>query len=381
MRIAIINLTGGGISGGYRKYLLHLLPKLASHGKVESVLCASPAQLKVNEWFPRIANVAFADCLPFQVIFHRDKALTATLDAFSPDVVFIPMERYFRYRDVPVVNMVRNMLPLVTIPNNTLWERIRNIVQKKIAGHAVKDAQRIIAVSNHVKEVIQREWGVAEDRIGVVYHGADRSDSAAVARPAAIPPEWDETYFFTAGSIDPYRGLEDIFKAASLLKAQGQEVRIVIAGDARRAMAAYRESLNAMVRALGIPSNICWAGNLPEREIAWCYQNCRAFIMSSRVEACPNTVLESLAHGCVSISADNPPMPEFYGDNGIYFRAGDERALTEAIRKVFRLGERERMGISARAREAAKRFSWDATVDRTLNELGTAIDLAKKRHR
>jgi hypothetical protein len=42
MRLAVVNLTGGGFSGGYKKYLENMLPRLAEHSEVEALLCASP---------------------------------------------------------------------------------------------------------------------------------------------------------------------------------------------------------------------------------------------------------------------------------------------------------------------------------------------------
>ena len=35
MRIAVVNLTSGGLSGGYRKYLARLMPLLASDPRVQ----------------------------------------------------------------------------------------------------------------------------------------------------------------------------------------------------------------------------------------------------------------------------------------------------------------------------------------------------------
>lgn len=45
MKIAIINLTGGGMSGGYRKYLKDILPRMAASNIVEEILCATPSTI------------------------------------------------------------------------------------------------------------------------------------------------------------------------------------------------------------------------------------------------------------------------------------------------------------------------------------------------
>lgn len=372
MRIAIINMTAGGISGGYKKYLLNIIPRMANNVNVESILCASPVSLKVQDWFEPYDKVKFVDCLPFRLFGYNDTTLYQELEKFTPDVLFIPLERYLSFMDVPVVNMVQNMLPMVSIPNNTLKERLRNFVQKGIAGRAVKRSKRVIAVSNFVKEYISSEWSISPKQIGLVYHGID-FDAVVTEGLATIPREWDNKFLFTAGSIDPYRGLEDIFLAMKLLSEQSIDIRLVIAGDVRPAMHSYRERLNNMIQKLNISSNVYWAGKLHEKEMSWCYKNCQAFIMSSRVEACPNIVLEAMSHGCISVSANNPPLPEFYGDTAIYYTSNDENSLTEAIRHMLSIGEGQRRSISEKARKRASKFSWDITAERTITELKEAI--------
>lgn len=90
MRIAIINLTDGGISGGYKKYLLNIIPSMANNINVKSILCASPASLKVHDWFGSYDNVKFTDCLPFRLFSYNDNNLRQELEKFFPDVIFIP---------------------------------------------------------------------------------------------------------------------------------------------------------------------------------------------------------------------------------------------------------------------------------------------------
>jgi len=375
MRIAIVNLTGGGISGGYKKYLLNIIPRIANHIGVESILCASSQNLKVHEWVEQYENVKFVNCLPFRLFSYNDIALLQELEKFSPEVIFIPMERYLGFKNVPVVNMVRNMLPMVSIPHNTLKERFRNIVQKNVARRAVKRSQRVIAVSDFVKEYINREWSLSSNQIGLVYHGIEFNVSAE--KPTNILHGWDNNFLFTVGSVDPYRGLEDIFLAMKLLSEKSINVRLVIAGDVRPAMFSYRERLNKLIKKLNIATNVYWIGKLTEKEMSWCYQNCQAFIMSSRVEACPNTALEAMSHGCISISANNPPLPEFFDDVAYYYEPYDERSLAESIHNVLNLMATQKTYLSKKAVERASEFSWDVTAEKTLNELRKAIDYTK----
>jgi hypothetical protein len=137
MKVAIINITGGGMSGGYRKYLQNLIPRLASHVHVESMLCASPASLNVQDWIDSFPDVKIVNCQPFHFLHYNiDHELNLELERFSPDVIFLPLERYLRFKKIPTVNMVRNMGPMVAIDGNPFYEKIRNKVQMILARNA-----------------------------------------------------------------------------------------------------------------------------------------------------------------------------------------------------------------------------------------------------
>ena len=47
MRIAIINLTGGGMSGGCRKYLQNVLSRMAASNNSEEILCAASPSIDI----------------------------------------------------------------------------------------------------------------------------------------------------------------------------------------------------------------------------------------------------------------------------------------------------------------------------------------------
>ena len=71
MRVAIINLTGGGISGGYKKYLRNILPRMVKNSEIENILCATPSSIDIQSWFSFLPKVNFITCQPFKRMFYR----------------------------------------------------------------------------------------------------------------------------------------------------------------------------------------------------------------------------------------------------------------------------------------------------------------------
>jgi len=382
MKIAIINISGGGMSGGYRKYLRNVIPRIASAPEVEALLCASPESFNIQDWFEPISNIKFVSCNPFRFLAYKpDHKLHQHLEEFSPDVIFVPMERYFRFKKVPIINMIRNMEPFEAgIGGNPLGERFRNWVCRIVGSRAVKKSNRVIAVSRYVRDFLIRYLNIPNDKIGLVYHGIDLPENKDIHRPDIIPKGWDGQFLFTAGSIRPARGLKDIFGAMKHLNNKSRDISgLVIAGSTTPRMERYQKQLEKWVQKNNLSSKVCWADNLNENEMAWCYQNCCAFVMTSRVESFGMTAGEAMAHGCICVGADNPCLPEVFGDAAIFYPPKDGKALAEVIQTVLAWDNHQRKVMSEKARKRAGEFSWDVCAEKTVAELEKAARNVKSK--
>ena len=366
MKIAIVNLTGGGLSGGYRKYLRHLTPVLKSGNKGSSPIFFVHEALRDT---PGLEHVEVR-CWPARDHLFGYRRLKAALRALAPDVVFIPSARWIDLGVIPTVVMVRNMEPLeVPFGENPLLEKLKNVVRAREARNACRCATRVIAVSQHVKDFLVSRWSIPAERVGLVYHGIDRVEPVPEsAKPPALPPSIQD-FIFTAGSIRPARGLEDLVGALGRLAQQGERHPVVIAGAVDAGMAACKRKLDVMARRLGVFDRIAWAGPLSAAQMSWCYDHCRLFVMTTRAEACPNTALEAMAHGCHAVVTDKAPLPEFFENSALYYRAGDPNSLANGIAKALGTGVQERARLQEAARARAAAFQWNQTAQRTLDEL------------
>ena len=360
MRIAVANLTSGGLSGGYRKYLDRLMPLLAQHPRVTGLTVFLPAEagvrldpsLDVRTWRSSEAGRGF-------------RRLAGAIASLQPDVVFVPTARHADFGRVPVVTMVRNMEPL-TVPfgGYTWMEGFKNVARAREARRASLRATRVIAVSEHVRDFIVARWGIDRSRVGVVYHGVDAGCAIAnegnTNEPATL---------FAAGSIRPARGLEDVVGALARLPAG---IELVIAGGVDGGCGGYAARLRSLARDLGVEKRITWAGRLDGQHMARAFRNCSAFVMTSRAEACPNTALEAMSCGCATVSVDRAPMPEFFRDAALYYPVGDVEALARHLRAVTSNRD-ERRRLSGAARERAAAFTWEDTRDGTIEQLERAL--------
>lgn len=369
MRVAVVNLTFKGLSGGYRKYLQKILPLMARDARVTALNVFIPAG---NDDLSLDIPIA-VNYIPSFNTLRKISWLKREIAEWQPDVVFIPSARRFKCGDIPIVTMVRNMEPLVVpFSGNPVRECVVNIVRIALARQACSKAVRIIAVSNYVKNYLFEKWDIKEHRVGLVYHGVDSYPQPSGNSESAVALKDASPFLFTAGSIRPARRLEDVIRALATLNTK-QPIHLVISGNVDPGMVFYCNKLKKMADNLGISRQIHWLGNLHESEMAWCFSHCEAFVMTSRVEACPNIALEAMSYGCVSIAAENPPLPEFFADSALYYPPKDFLTLAKQIQICISMGHAERAAMSGAAKHIASSFSWVICAQKTVEELQKAL--------
>jgi glycosyltransferase involved in cell wall biosynthesis len=367
VRIALVNLTHGGFSGGYLKYLQQLIPRLYDHPDVQALDVFVPDtardMLRSESWSFR----TFAARRPGGLV-----QLKQMVRSCKVDLVFVPTASWLDFDGLPVLVMVRNMEPLeIPFGGNPLPAALKNLARRAMARRACRRARRIVAVSHHVRDFLTGRWAIDPRRVGVVYHGLGGGGMPQPIRPERLQG-LDAPFLFTAGSIRPARGLEDLVDALGRLRAAGVDTQAVIAGGVDAGMNRYVRSLKQRAERLGVADRIIHAGKLDASRMRWCYEHATTFVMTSRAEACPNIALEAMSYGCACVSVDRPPMPEFFERSARYYRPGDTPELARLLHALL-LDQGDAQQLRAAARRRAALFDWDDTARRTIRELQVAL--------
>jgi len=366
VRIAVVNLTQGGLSGGYWKYLENMAPLMRDDPRVERLDVFMPPG---SQW-PEVGELA-TYTWPAEDARLGYTRLKAQLRRLAPDVVFIPTARWLDCGRVPTVIMVRNMEPLsVPFGGNSVLEGCKNLARAWAAREACRRATRVIAVSQHVHDFLAIRWKISRDKIGLVYHGIEAPPGRLQAiEPPVLRGAELRRFIFTAGSIRPARGLEDLIGAMAVLAADGEALTLVIGGRPDPGSQSYMLKMQRLAGERRVSERIVWAGQLNALEMSWCFDNCAAFVTTSRAEACPNTALEAMSHGCAVVSTRQPPMPEFFGESAWYYHPRDARDLAEQIKLALGASPEQLEARRAAARARARDFTWRETATATIEQL------------
>jgi len=357
MKIAFVNLTGGGVSGGGKKTLTKLLPLLKSLYKNNLVVFTHPMHLRMLTLVKREETKSWAKFDKYIGFLN----LRANLIKEKADIIFVPNSIHIKCKNIPTVIMVRNMESLTKpFKGNKLNACIKNLLRKTITKISCKKATKIIAVSNYVKDFLINIWDIPEKKVSVVYHGIENKNNLRVQMPSKIKQMNISLFVFTAGSFVSYRGYEDIINAFS--RSQFLNNYLVIAGNSIGNDNKYKNYILKLIDKHKLRSKVIFLGDLSQSEMNWCYRNCTVFCMTSRIEACPNIVLEALANGCISISVHSGPMPELFGDVAQYYSAGNIDELSKLILNNLKLDVKQREKIKQIAIERSKFYSWENSV-------------------
>lgn len=184
--------------------------------------------------------------------------------------------------------------------------------------------------------------------------------NAVVIPPAAGPGERtearrligvqeDEVVVGTVARLDPIKNLAMLVHAASLCQGAPVPLRYCIVGGGPE-----EESLRDTIRARGMEDRFILMGAIGE---AWnLLPGFDVFVLTSRSEGLPNTLMEAMAAALPCVSTDVGGCRELveHGVTGYLVPAGDAQLLAARIREVAADPEaRARMGRAGRQRIAS----------------------------
>ena len=106
------------------------------------------------------------------------------------------------------------------------------------------------------------------------------------------------------------------------------------------------------------------------------YADSEVFILTSYEEGVPRSILEAMSCGIPIVSTSLPQLRDIVKDSGILVPPGNAVAVSEALCILADDEElRERLGKNGRTR-AESDFSWESTVDLTLEVYRQILDEA-----
>jgi len=260
------------------------------------------------------------------------------------------------------------------------WERKNREYLKAIIRillpSALRRLDRVIAVSNWVKQELVNIAGIRENRIEVVPNGIDIQ--AFYPRPRGEesvvliqPFSFRRPYVLYASRIEhPVKNHIKLIEAFGIFKETTKYPhRLVLAGADSRGAEKVKEAADISP----YRNDIFFPGHFPSTSLPELYSGADIVVIPSMYEGFGMGVLEAMASGVPVACARAASLPETAEHAALYFDPHDAEDMADrmvtltANRDVQR--ECRRLGL-----EQSKNFSWDHCARRTLEiiqETGT----------
>lgn len=219
---------------------------------------------------------------------------------------------------------------------------------------------RLLSVSSRLAEKMSAAVDVPLERIAVLRNGVDLSRFGRVARDEVrrdLGVDDDLVLVGHAGRLVEVKNQAALVDVAAQLKAQGLRFRILIAGDGP-----LRSALEAQIAGLEVADCVQLLGHRGDVERFFAALD--LYVLCSRSEGMPNTILEAMATGVPVVSTQVGGADELVvnGETGLLVPPDRLDRLVGAIGQLVGDGAlRTSMGAAGRAR-ATRAFSLSAMV-------------------
>ena len=239
-------------------------------------------------------------------------------------------------------------------------------------------ADVILPISEHTKKDFTRHLGVKESKMNVITLGSINpieTEGKVVVRPFK-DTGWgpfrqkemtleSRSYLMYVGGIDERRKLIDLVAAYNNLRARGEDIHLVLAGDILTTshnipnpdLFKYMEYDTYM-------DNVHYLGFVSEEDKSRLMSNAEAVVYPSLYEGFGLPVIEAMKHGAPIICYNNSSIAEVGGDAALY--AENMNDITNYVLKL-RTDDNYRQSVIEKGLKQGKKFDWDRTAQEILD--------------
>jgi len=215
----------------------------------------------------------------------------------------------------------------------------------------IKNANRVIAISEHTKKDVMEIFGIDAGKIDVIHHGFNKP-------PGKETRNVYGRYILFVGHRDRYKNFKTFAKAAGVLLGKEKDIRLVCVGSQfNREETEELSNLNILDRSLSL--------YVDEESLNALYAHALTFVFPSRYEGFGMPILEAFANNCPVCLSDASCFPEIAGNAGVYFDPGEPDSILSAMEKIIYSKDFAAEIIKA-GQKKLENFSWKKAANETI---------------
>lgn len=280
-----------------------------------------------------------------------------------PDIFFTPGHYAPRFCPCPSVISILDTSYLLF----PAYFKKQDLYQlKNWSAYSVKQAQKIITISNSSKRDLIKHYQLEEEKIKVIYPGFDKdrfNPNLSESRAVEIVHKYGlmNPYILFVGTLQPRKNLIKLVEAFEKLG----NYELVIVGKKGWI---YDETIKR-INSSACKNKIKLLGFVKDLDLPYLYKKASCFVLPSLYEGFGIPVAEAMSVGTPVVISDNSSLPEVAGDAGILINPKDLNSIKCGLEKALTLNTAEKEDIIRKGLEQVKKFSWEKCSQQILNEL------------
>ncbi len=206
---------------------------------------------------------------------------------------------------------------------------VDRLIYDKKWQHSCKVADVLVAISEATRQDLIEFYGVAEDRIKVIYQSI--SPRYQVRAPQPAPPHLGlpKDYLLFVGSLTPRKNLLGLLKALLMLP-KGQRPPLVVVGKGR----VYGRQMMAYLHRQGLGKEVYFRSEIGNEELPAVYAQALGLVYPSFFEGFGLPIVEALSQGTPVITSHSSAMPEAAGPGALLVDPHKPADIAQAVSQL-----------------------------------------------
>lgn len=338
---------------GTQTVAFHLFDAIVrSERECELVIFADPAFSGISQWadFPgvRLIPVPFSRWSRLRAQWWEQTSLPGLCLREGCGIAHHPINTSPAFS--PRVKSVVTLHDLNFLLHPEWYTRSFCLAYQFCALPGLRRAERVVAISDYVKNTAIKALGIPPGRLARIYNGVKTLEP-----PPAVPGQ--SRYILCVGSLQPHKNLPRILRAFRNLRTRHPELQLRLVG---RRQARFTDD-PAMAELMQTPG-LEFLGYVSDSELARAYADAALFCYPSLEEGFGLPVLEAMSLGTPVITSNVSCLPEIAGDCARLVDPFSEEAIEGAMREILGWSAEQRAEVVAKGRLHAGRFTWEAAA-------------------
>jgi glycosyltransferase involved in cell wall biosynthesis len=357
-----INAIGSSVGGGvtYLKGLIHGLAKVdADNEYVVGVradrggfydVAASNFRFVVYDVARRGMPVRF---LWEQVFQPRE------MKRLGVDLLFMPHSYGSARPGVPQVVCLQVPYPVQEYATSA-YHKLRWAMRNTMLRMSVARTTTFITVSDDLRQVVHRMFGIPLDRMVPIHHGADLhfapGDPATARARVEAALGLRGRYLLTVSDLYVHKNYMNLVRAFDAGRERLGERKLVVAGDLTDKKEWAR--IEAFLRERKLKLSVLFPGRIGWDNLKDLYVGADGFVFPSKHETFGLPPLEAMASGIPVAVSRASCMPEICGEAARYFDPDDPRDMADAM-VALATDETLRADLIGKGSARVREFTWE----------------------